>query len=155
MQLIINKDDTLGPPPKDLTCPFQIFSILLKLPSLCPNRSLTRSKSAGVNPPFLQILLCLHRSLPLWKGDVFPLSKANLFASLKPHYLFPGSLPPLIILQTHPLPYLLPFCQHTYKSPPYLKIILSLSLWRLGPFYHLFTSSLPTAKSPTLWLLLR
>lgn len=114
--------------------------------ALSLNRSLTRSKSAGMNPQCLQILLYLHRVFRSQR-----LSSA-LPSDLTTSCLLEALLHQFIILQTHPFYYLLPLCQQTYKTPPYIKIIVSLSLWLLGPSYHLSTSSSVNSWAPATWL---
>lgn len=146
MQTIINKDDTPGPPPKDIIHPFHIFFTLLNFSSLCCNRSLTISKSAGMNPQFLQILLCFHRFL-LSQGLTSPLP-SNLITS----YLLEAFLHQSVILQTHLFYKLFSLCHQTCKSPPHLKIILyPCDSWWVH-FTTFLPPSLSTAKPPAAWL---
>lgn len=102
--------------------PFQIFSTLSSFYpyALSLNGSLARSKSAGMNHNVSKFFYTFTDSF---------LSKANLSTSsdLTTSYLLGALFHQLVtLLQTHPFYYLLPLCQQTYKSPPYLKIILSL-----------------------------
>lgn len=98
------------------------------------NRSLTRSKSAGMN------LQCLpNSSIP---SEIPPLSKSNLSTSLKPHYLLsPGSLTPSVHY----------FSDSSFLLPPsslsaniqVTPIFKNISLW-----LHLAISSFHSANRP-------
>ena len=91
MQPIINKDDTPGPPPEDMIHPFQIFSTLLKLSSLCPkSQQIINKIKVSWYEPTMSPNSCIPSQSP-------PFSKANLCTALRPHHLLsPGSLAPSI-----------------------------------------------------------
>lgn len=91
LQPIINKDDTPGPPPEDMIHPFQIFSTLLKLSSLCPKSQQIINK---IKVSWYEPTMSPNSSIP---SQSPPLSKGNLCTALRPHHLLsPGRLAPSI-----------------------------------------------------------